>query len=124
MAEVTVLEAARCLSISPDTVKGRISTGELKAKELKAKKEVHGVNFTWWVEIPDELVSSPLGEDTEEEPSAPRGVGADSQAAATSVDVQAQFIAALQAQVQAQQVELEAKKPTPRRSWWARLWRL
>jgi excisionase family DNA binding protein len=90
MAEVTVLEAARCLGISPDTVRRRISSGE-----LKARREPHGANFTWWVEIPNELVSPQLGEVTEEELAAPRGVEADGQAAATTVDAQAQLIAAL-----------------------------
>jgi excisionase family DNA binding protein len=42
LVEVTVLEAARCLSISPDTVRRLISTGE-----LKARKEINGKNFTW-----------------------------------------------------------------------------
>jgi hypothetical protein len=141
LAEVTVLEAARCLGISPDTVRRRISTGE-----LKARKEVNGKNFTWWVEVAEDLVSTgqviqegstPIHEQDVERSNASNIIDVQ-----TLLDSQASLIATLKAQVQAQQEELESRRrevqelhvllqqaqaalPAPRdnRSWWQRLWR-
>jgi hypothetical protein len=141
LAEVTVLEAARCLGISPDTVRRRISTGE-----LKARKEINGKNFTWWVEVAEDLVSTgqviqegplPINEQDGERFNASSIVDVQ-----TLLDSQASLIATLKAQVQAQQEELESRRrevqelhvllqqaqaalPVPqedRHSWWRRLW--
>ena len=141
MAEVTVLEAARCLGISPDTVRRRISTGE-----LKARKEINGKNFTWWVEVAEDPVSTarviqegppPIHEQDGERFNASSIVDVQ-----TLLDSQASLIATLKAQVQAQQEELESRRrevqelhvllqqaqaalPVPqedRHSWWRRLW--
>jgi hypothetical protein len=141
LAEVTVLEAARCLGISPDTVRRRISTGE-----LKARKEINGKNFTWWVELSDDLASvtqviqegpPPIHEQDRECPTASNVVDVQ-----TLLDSQTSLIATLKGQVQAQQEELEARRrevqelhvllqqaqaalPAARdsRPWWQRLWR-
>ena len=141
MAEVTVLEAARCLGISPDTVRRRISTGE-----LKARKEINGKNFTWWVEVAEDLVST--GQVIQEGPTPIHEQDGERSNTSNIVDVQtlldsqASLIATLKAQVQAQQEELESRRrevqelhvllqqaqaalPVPqedRHSWWRRLW--
>jgi hypothetical protein len=52
LAEMNVFDAARCLGISVDTVRRRINSGTLKARKAR-----QGQNFTWWVDLPDDLVS-------------------------------------------------------------------
>jgi hypothetical protein len=141
---VNVFDAARCLGISVDTVRRRINAGELKARKAR-----QGRNFTWWVDLPDDLVNpEPENSRTgrEEAPSnqQPRN---DAPADANTTNVQAllesqaALINTLQAQVQAQQEELAAKNqqisqlhvllqqaqaalPAPRegRGWWRRFW--
>jgi excisionase family DNA binding protein len=137
---MTVFEAARCLGISTDTVRRRIGRGE-----LKARKEMNGQNFTWWVELPDDTVSA-VQEPKEEAPYTQEHHSED-RAAVNEAEVQAllasqaALISALQAQIEAQGVELEARRreaqeflfllqqfqsalPAPRdgRGWWRRWW--
>jgi hypothetical protein len=131
LAEVSVFEAAQCLGISPDTVRRRVGNGA-----LKARKTVNGQNFTWRVELPDDLVASRLR--TQEAPDSTREHNLEESVQAL-LDSQAVLISTLQAQVQAQLQQLEAKDtqiqelhvllrearelPAPRagRSWW-RFW--
>ncbi len=146
MAEVNVFDAARCLGISVDTVRRRINTGELKARKAR-----QGHNFTWWVDLPDDLVN--LEAETsrasrEEEVPSTQQHRNDASADANTTNVQAllesqaALISTLQAQVQAQQEELAAKNQqisqlhvllqqaqtalsAPREDhqpWWRRLW--
>ncbi len=145
MAEVNVFDAARCLGISVDTVRRRINTGELKARKAR-----QGHNFTWWVDLPDDLVNleaEASRASREEVPSTQQHRNdAPADANATNVQAllesQAALISTLQAQVQAQQEELAAKNqqisqlhvllqqaqaalPVPKEdhhSWWRRLW--
>jgi hypothetical protein len=132
VAEVSVFEAAQCLGISPDTVRRRISNGA-----LKARKAVNGQNFTWRVELPDDLVASCLR--NQEEPHATQVHDREDSVQAL-LDSQAVLISTLQAQVQAQMQQLDAKDkqiqelhvllrearelPAPRegRPWWRRWW--
>ena len=107
---------------------------------------MNGKNFTWWVELTDDLVSaaqvtqeghSPIHEQNGERPTASDVVDVKA-----LLDSQVSLIATLKAQVQAQQEELESRRrevqelhvllqqaqaalPAPRasRSWWRRLWR-
>jgi hypothetical protein len=131
LAEVSVFEAAQCLGISPDTVRRRIGNGA-----LKARKAINGQNFTWRVELPDDLVASCLR--NQEEPHATQETSREGSVQAL-LDSQAALISTLQAQVQAQLQQLEAKDkqiqelhvllrearelPAPRsaRRWW-RFW--
>jgi hypothetical protein len=132
LAEVTVFEAAQCLGISPDTVRRRIGNGA-----LKARKAVNGQNFTWRVELPDDVVASCLR--TQETPDSTREHSLEESVQAL-LDSQAALISTLQAQVQAQLQQLEAKDkqiqelhvllrearelpaPGAGRPWWRRLW--
>jgi excisionase family DNA binding protein len=50
MHEVTILEAAKCLGMSTDTIRRRISRGELRARKVPSS---HGDQYM--VEIPDEI---------------------------------------------------------------------
>src|SRR5688572_29307102 len=106
---MTVFEAARCLGISTDTVRRRIGRGK-----LKARKEMNGQNFTWWVELPDDTVSA-VQEPKEEAPYTQEHHSED-RAAVNEAEVQAllasqaALISALQAQIEAQGVELEGRR--------------
>jgi hypothetical protein len=131
LAEVSVFEAAQCLGISPDTVRRRIGNGV-----LKARKAANGQNFTWRVELPDDLVASCLR--SQEEPHHAQEKRRE-ESVQDLLDSQAALISTLQAQVQAQLQQLEAKDkqiqelhvllrearelPAPRgtRPWW-RFW--
>jgi hypothetical protein len=103
-------------------------------------------NFTWWVELTDDLVSAaqvtqegppPIHEQDGERPTASSVFDVQD-----LLDSQASLIATLKAQVQAQQEELESRRrevqelhvllqqaqaalPSPRdnHSWWRRVWR-
>jgi hypothetical protein len=109
---VNVFDAARCLGISVDTVRRRINAGELKARKAR-----QGQNFTWWVDLPDDL-ASPRPErsrPTQEETTPAQGHQGDGRAnvdaahAQALLESQAALISTLQTQVQAQQGELAAK---------------
>jgi hypothetical protein len=144
VAEVNVFDAARCLGISVDTVRRRIHAGELKARQAR-----QGHNFTWWVDLPDDLVilEAEASRSSREEAPSTQEPHDNGPANVTTANVQAllesqaALISALQAQVQAQQEELAAKNqqisqlhvllqqaqaalPAPRegRSWWWRWW--
>jgi hypothetical protein len=101
LAEVSVFEAAQCLGISPDTVRRRIGTGA-----LKARKATNGQNFTWRVELPDDLVASCLRSQEEAHHTQEHRQEGPVQAL---LDSQAALISSLQAQVQAHLQQLEAK---------------
>ena len=53
MKEVTIAEAAKCLGISTDTIRRRISKGELQARKVPSP---HGDQYM--VEIPDEIYAA------------------------------------------------------------------
>jgi uncharacterized protein YaaN involved in tellurite resistance len=107
---------------------------------------MNGKNFTWWVELTDDLVSA--AQVTQEGPPSTHEQDGERPTESNVFDVQAlldsqaSLIATLKAQVQAQQEELESRRrevqelhvllqqaqaalPAPRgsRSWWQRLWR-
>jgi hypothetical protein len=140
---MNVFDAARCLGISVDTVRRRINSGALKARKAR-----QGQNFTWWVDLPDDLVSPGAegSRPTREETASVQDHQGDGPAAVDAahtqalLESQAALISTLQAQVQAQQGELAAKNqqiselhvlmqqlqaalPAPRegRPWW-RFW--
>ncbi len=114
--QVTISEAARLLGISEPTARRRVRSGELPGRQTPTPQ-----GFVWMVELADDLLmdSSPSGE----------------LAALRELNAQ------LKAQVEAQGVELEARRrevqelhvllqqfgtalPAARdnRSWWYRLW--
>ena len=92
-----MFEAAQCLSISPDTVRRRISNGTLKARKAENRQ-----NFTWRVELPDDLVAACLRKQEQ-----PPTVQEDTVQAL--LDSQSALISTLQAQVQVHLQQLEAK---------------
>jgi excisionase family DNA binding protein len=115
--EVSIPEAARLLGISEHTVRRRLRSGELKGTQV-----ANAGGFAWVVQLPD-------------------GVGqVDNPSAGEPIAMKA-LIARLEAQVAAQEAELEARcrevqelhvllqqaqaaLPAPRegRPWWRRLW--
>jgi hypothetical protein len=123
MAKVSIAEAAHMLGMSQDTVRKRLRLGELTGEQVRAPG-----GFRWLVELP--------GENAE-----PQGQCETHQEGTTSeVPYVRELIASLQAQIQAQQEELEARRreveqlhvllqqaqaalPAPRdnRPWW-RFW--
>src|SRR5918992_4263743 len=115
--QVTISEAARLLGISEPTARRRVRSGELPGTQTPTPQ-----GFVWMVELPDDL---PLE-------SAPSG----------EVAALRELNAQLKAQVEAQGMELEARRrevqelhvllqqaqaalPVPKedhKSWWRRLW--
>jgi hypothetical protein len=113
--QVTISEAARLLGISEPTARRRVRSGELPGTQVPTPQ-----GFVWMVELPDDLpMDSSSGE----------------------ISALRELIVQLKAQVEAQGVELEARRrevqelhvllqhaqaalPAPRdnRPWW-RLWR-
>ncbi len=121
---LTIAEAAQRLGISTDTVHRRLKRGQLSGHQQTTPQ-----GFTWLIEIP-------VG---------PRysGNGAPADAPANAGDTHRleQMVSMLQAQVDAQQLQLETKDqqikelhvllqqtqaalpaPGQSRSWWLRLW--
>jgi hypothetical protein len=123
MAKVSIAEAAHRLSISQDTVRKRLRLGELTGEQVKAPG-----GFRWLVDLPGENVES-------------QGQGESHQEGITNeAPYIRELVDSLQAQIRAQQEELEARRreveqlhillqqaqaalPAPRdnRSWW-RFW--
>ena len=115
--EVSIPEAARLLGISEHTVRRRLRSGELKGTQV-----ANAGGFAWVVQLPD-------------------GVGQVDNPSAGELIAMKALIARLEAQVAAQEAELEARcrevqelhvllqqaqaaLPAPRegRPWWRRLW--
>jgi transposase-like protein len=123
MAKASIAEAARRLGISQDTVRKRLRLGELAGEQVRAPG-----GFRWLVELP--------GEHAE-----PQGQGETPQEGITrEAPYVRELVDSLQAQIRAQQEELEARRreveqlhillqqaqaalPAPRekRPWW-RFW--
>jgi hypothetical protein len=125
MAKVSIAEAAHRLSISQDTVRKRLRLGELTGEQVKAPG-----GFRWLIELPGEN-AEPQGQDETHQ----EGI-------TNEVPYVRELVDSLQAQIRAQQEELEARRreveqlhillqqaqaalPAPRdnRSWWQRVWR-
>jgi hypothetical protein len=113
--QVTIAEAARILGISEPTARRRVRSGELPGTQVPTPQ-----GFVWMVDLPDDLPTD--GE------------------ASGEIQALRELIATLKAQVEAQGVELEARRqevrelhillqefqrslPAPRstRAWW-RFW--
>lgn len=127
MAVVTIQEAAQRLGGSQDTIRRRIRRGALQAHQVPTPQ-----GFRWAVELPD---------DAQAEPMPPQGqdVGAAQEGEAQALR---ELVDTLQAQVEGQREELEARRrevqelhvllqqhvqqralpPPGGSSWWKRLW--
>jgi hypothetical protein len=125
MAKVSIAEAAHRLGMSQDTVRKRLRLGELTGEQVRAPG-----GFRWLVELPGENAESQGQGETYQE-----GITNESPYVRELVD-------SLQAQIRAQQEELEARRreveqlhillqqaqaalPASKenRSWWRRVWR-
>jgi excisionase family DNA binding protein len=114
--EVSIEEAARLLGVSTHTVRRRLRNGELKGKQV-----ANAGGFAWVVQLPDDIgpVDSP---------------------SAGEIAAMKALIARLEAQIAAQEAELESRRreaqeflfllqqaqaalPAPRgKPWWKKWW--
>jgi excisionase family DNA binding protein len=114
--EVTIAQAAKVLQVSEHTVRRRLRRGEIQGVQV-----ANAGGFVWMVRLPDEVqVDSP---------------------SAGEMEAMRALIARLEAQIAAQEAELEARRrevqelhvllqtaqaalPAPRegRGWWRRFW--
>jgi len=126
--EVPIIEAANSLGVSVDTIRRRISKGELKARKVPSP---HGEIYM--VEIPDDIVvaSSNSEEKREETPSEVQTIEAmkktisilQNELDARRREVQELHVLLQQAQKQAPAYKTEdtAAKNSIKISWWRRL---
>ena len=131
MEFVSLEEAARRLGVSVTTVRRKLHAGELKGFQRPIPQ-----GFLWEIELPEGT-----GLDPASQPSTDTTEGFHDTHVG-ELEALHELVDVLKVQVQAQQVELEARRkevselhillqqsqkslpaPTPRRSWWARLWR-
>jgi hypothetical protein len=133
MVLVPVIEAARSLGVSEETIKRRIRRGELNGQQHPRPQ-----GYVWMVDIPEEVLTSTAQHDT----TTTHDDDTDHNTSNGEIRRLEEMVKLLQQQLNVYQDEVESRRrevqelhvllqqaqaalPAPRgnRSWWHRLWR-